>query len=224
MAGPGTDLGHLLEELFFLQQGGVVLDHLEIEVVVLHGVGNDPQRPLQLGQEIPPVELIGLAVEGQAALVGQAAVVGPVAQGLKLVDVQRADNIRIPGVGPPAGEDGLHIRAEQRLQHGPHPVEQGLEGVDRVGAVLPRPELLDELALGHIPVPVDQQIGEDVPQLLGTICLVCQYVTIHGDGKTAQHGDFYVFYTSGIAHDRHLLSSILFRAKKGWTESRLFLL
>ena len=180
--------------------------------MVFHRVGDGPQGAFQLGQEVARVELISLAVEGQAALIGQAAVGGPVAQGLELVDIQCAGDVGVPGIGAAAGEDGVRLRTEQWLQHGPYPVEQGFEGVNRVCAVLSGPELFNELTLGDVPVPVDQQIREYIPELLGTVGLISQYMSVHSNGKPAQHGNINVFHI-GITHDRHLLSSV-FSAKK----------
>ena len=143
---------------------------------------------VQLGQQVPPVQGQGAAVEVHAGFAGEGLVRGPGAQRLEPVGVQVAAHRRIPQIGPPLGQNGLQL-AEQGLQHGADAVEQRLEGVDRVGAVVVRPERLDKLRLGDWPVPVQDQIGQYAPQLQRAVDVVGKGRSVQLQGKAPEQGD-----------------------------------
>ena len=174
--------------------------------MVAGGDGDGPELVGELGQKVPPVQGVRPAVELHPLLVGEARLGGLLAETLELVGVHAALNGAVPGVGAPLGENGVDVGAKEGLQHGPDPIEQGLEGVDGVGAVLVRPKLLDEFRLGHVPIPVDDEIGQDVPYFLRAVDLVGKDFLVNIHGETAQQGDGNLSCGGGIAHSRHLLS------------------
>ena len=157
--------------------------------MVMGGQGDHPHMVFLLWQEVPFVQPGRLPVAGHPLLIAPVFLLGAQAQRLKAVGVHAARDVPVPGIGAPLGEDRGRLAGEQRLKHGPDPVEQGLQGIDRVGAVLLRPEQLDQLRLGHIPVPVHDQIAKDIPWFLRAIDLVGQEISIYLYTETAQHRD-----------------------------------
>lgn len=150
--------------------------------------GDHPQLGTQLGQQVPLVEGLGPAAGVQPGLFGELLVFRLAAQPVEFLGVHPAGEGAVPGVGPPAGEDGGGPVGEEGLQHGPGAVEQGFEGAGGVGPVLLRPEQVDQFTLGDAAGAVEDQVAQHAPQLQGPVFVLGQGALTHGQAQAAQHG------------------------------------
>lgn len=157
--------------------------------MVMGADGNHPELTAQLGKEITLIQGNSLAVKHDAVASGQKFAFRLAAEQFKPVRVHLADDGLIPGISPPLRQNGLDLGPENFLKHGADPVQKSFEGVGGVRAVVVRPEYVDEFRLGNAPIPMYDEIGQHVPQLLRTVDFVGQNSAAHFQAEAAQQID-----------------------------------